>query len=947
MAAGVAVLLIGAFLFMRPYATRDRDVIASTPATAGVFMPLVPIEVKPGDELCLVNFPLDSESKLARLRASTFGKPGAPLAVSASAPNGYRFDGRHPGGYRDGPLELAIRPPAKSVDGQICLRNTGTNKIGIQATQVGQRFSRPRPWLNGGVLEQDVPLTMLDRGKKSLIQQTPRAIDHAAVFVPLAPWAIWVLLVLTVVGVPAGVYFALARAAALPAAVVADVSPTAPPVPFPRARRSVHRGAASIGRAARRAPPGVWLGLLVLAVLAFGYLWASRMGTFQNDEGQNVYFARWMANNLPDSLWDFSLLQRGLQRAEIYVLALMLGLFKTPTAFLLAHFVNVAAWVSAAIPAYLLVRGLGVRAAWALIAALLTIAGPWLVFSVSFLTEPLAYPAAVWLLWAVWRAVVDPRPATEITALVVLFVALLTRSAFLILIPLLPAAVFLQELRYGGFRGGWRATAARLWSRHAVLLVLCGVGVLVLLLSVAGLMPGPGRLTGSYGTPFSVIWEPFLEKTALYASRVVVGTGFLPFAVGLPWIVAQLIRPDDERTHAFVVTAALLILLVVYASSPAGPDERYVIYFGPPLIVAATVALARGRLAWPWVAAGGLLGAVLIYKHGWNPEGGAYGFFIGPGETFYARVGLLHLQDYVPQGITVQKAAFLVALGATAVCAYAFMRRSASRVVLLALVFGLVLLQVAQAEYTTTKFVTQGGERFGTPHKQRAWVDEAIYGKSTAAIVALSLGNTTAYDPIWAEIQFWNTSVNSEFAAQGLQVQLPPGDYPGQILFDGTHSRPQIQSENRLPQYAVIPRGFVDLGLAGTPVAHATYVPADLVKLDQPVRVVFQASGIQPDGFLGPAEKGNIRFLADGSPQCGIVPLTPPVDAANHKRLVRYELGKTKGQVRSGETVNARVPLDFKDRPYVDVPLSSDAHVKLPDNRVEAIQVGQISVGPC
>jgi hypothetical protein len=922
-------------------------VIASTPATAGVFMPLVPIEMKPGDQLCIVNFPLDSESRIARLEVDTFGKPGPPLAVNASAPNGYRFNGRHPGGYPKGPLEISIRPPAKSTDGQICLRNTGANKVGVQATQVGQRFSRPRPWLNGGPLEQDVPLTMLDHGKKSLIGQTPRAIDHAAVFVPLAPWAIWVLLVLAVVGVPAGVYFALARAAASPAAVVGNAGATAPPVPFPRARHAVRNGAAATVRAARRAPPRAWLAILVLAVLAFAYLWASRMGTFQNDEGQNVYFARWMANNLPGSLWNFSQLQRGLQRAEIYVLALTLGLFKTPTAFLLTHFVNVTAWVSAAIPAYLLVRGLRVRPAWALLAALLTIAGPWLVFSVSFLTEPLAYPAAVWLMWAVWRAVVDPRPATEITALVVLFVALLTRSAFLILIPLLPAAVFLHELRYGGFRGGSRAVAARLWARHAVLVVLCGVGLFVLLLSVAGVMPGPGKLTGSYGTPFSVVWKPFLEKTALYASRVVVGTGFLPFAVGLPWLVAQLIRPDDERTHAFVVTAVLLIVLVVYASSPAGPDERYVIYFGPPLVVAAAVALARGRLAWPWVAAGGVLGAVLIYKHGWNPEGGAYGFFIGPGETFYARVGLLHLQDYVPQGITLQKAALLVALAATAVCAYAFMRRSASRVVLLVLVFGLVLLQVAQAGYTTTKFVTQGGERFGTPHKERAWVDEALYGKSKAAILALSLGNTTTYDPIWAEIQFWNTSVNSEFAAQGLLVQLPPGDYAGQVLFDGTHSRPKVQSEHPLPPYVVLPRGFVDLGLAGTPVAHATYLPADLVKLEQPLRVVFQASGIQPDGFLGPGEKGTIRFLADGSPQCGIVPLTPPVDLAGRKPLVRYELGNTKGQVRAGETVNAHVPLDFKGRPYVDVSLSSNAHVKLPDNRVEAIQVGQISVGPC
>jgi hypothetical protein len=71
------------------------------------------------------------------------------------------------------------------------------------------------------------------------------------------------------------------------------------------------------------------------------------------------------------------------------------------------------------------------------------------------------------------------------------------------------------------------------------------------------------------------------------------------------------------------------------------------------------------------------------------------------------------------------------------------------------------------------------------------------------------------------------------------------------------------------------------------------------------------------------------------------------VSATGQKPLVRYKLGETNGQARGDETVNARVPLDFKGRPYVDVPLSSNARVKLPDNRIVSVQLGQISVGPC
>jgi hypothetical protein len=947
-AAGVAVLLIGAFLFMRPFATRDRDVIASTPAAAGVFMPLIPIDVKPKSALCVVDLPLDPESKLARLYLYTFGKPGPPLQIEATSGDAYRYVGRFPGGYKEGQVELPLRPPPQAMRGQICVRNEGTTKLGVQATQVGQRFARPRPFVDAQGLEQDVPMTLHEPGQKSLIEQTPRAIDHAAVFVPLAPWAIWVLLVLALVGIPAGVFFALARADSTTADGAVTPGLVAPPVPFPRARHVVRRATTAVIAAARRVPAVAWLGLLIVVALGFTYLWASRMGTFQNDENQYVYLGRWMAHNLPSSLWNFDLLGRGLQRAEIYVLALTLGTMQPPAAFLVAHFINVAAYVSAAIPMYLLVRGLRARAGWALFAALLTVTGPWLVFAVSFLTEPLAYPAIVWLLWATWRAVVDPRPATQLLAFALLFVALLTRSAFLILVPLLPLVLLAQEVRYGDWSGGAKAVARRLWARHAVVLTVVAAGVFGLLLSVVGILPAPGKLAGGYGTP-SVIWGPFLDKTALYASRVVVGTGFLPFAVGLPWLVSQLFRPDDQRTHAFAVTAVAAILLIVYASSPAGPDERYVIYFAPPLFAATALAVSRRRMHWAWVAAGGVIGAVLVYKHGWNPNGGAYGFFVGPAETFYSRVGLLHLQDYLPQGLTLQKGAFFVALAATAVCAYALSRRRYASSVLTALLAGLVLLQLAQGVYNTSKFVTQGGERFGPTHEDRTWVDQAIYGKDSAAIIGLGAGNTPAYDPAWKEVQFWNSSVTSEFASTPLQIQLPPGDFPGSISYDDRTGA--ASAKPKLPPYAVFPRGYVDLGMAGAPVAHAKYLPADLVKLAQPLQVRFHIDGPAPDGYIEPHKQANIRFFSRGLPSagrsCGVVPLAAPVAGNGAKETVPYRLGGTRGSVRGGSLVDAQVPLDFRGRPFVDVPLVGERGVTIADKRMLALQVGQINVRPC
>src|SRR4051794_20983076 len=213
---GVVVVLLGALLFIRPFATREREYLSSVPAAPSLFQAPVPVELKPRDQICVKDMPLDRDSQLARFFFYTYGKRGVPLAVSASGP-GYSFRSTYPGGWAEGPVELPLRPPAHSIDGQICVSNKGRRKVAIQATPVGQRFSRPQPYLNGGPLPQDVPLTLHRRKPGTLIEQIPRGLQHAAVFVPLATWALWILLVLVVLGIPAAVVLAGVPAAGRPA----------------------------------------------------------------------------------------------------------------------------------------------------------------------------------------------------------------------------------------------------------------------------------------------------------------------------------------------------------------------------------------------------------------------------------------------------------------------------------------------------------------------------------------------------------------------------------------------------------------------------------------------------------------------------------------------------------------------------------------------------------
>ena len=63
---------------------------------------------------------------------------------------------------------------------------------------------------------------------------------------------------------------------------------------------------------------------------------------------------------------------------------------------------------------------------------------------------------------------------------------------------------------------------------------------------------------------------------------------------------------------------------------------------------------------------------------------------------------------------------------------------------------------------------------------------------------------------------------------------------------------------------------FLDLGLAGKPVAHASYLPADLVKLARPLQARFHVSGPTPDGYIEPKKPAAIRFWAGGLDRAGI-----------------------------------------------------------------------------
>ena len=104
------------------------------------------------------------------------------------------------------------------------------------------------------------------------------------------------------------------------------------------------------------------------------------------------------------------------------------------------------------------------------------------------------------------------------------------------------------------------------------------------------------RLAGGYQTQLGFDVYDMLAKMGRYVSKVVVGTGFFPAAIGLPWVAIQLVRLTRSATaFAFALLAVVVALALLYSLNAAGPDERYVLYLAPLVLLPATLALARRR----------------------------------------------------------------------------------------------------------------------------------------------------------------------------------------------------------------------------------------------------------------------------------------------------------------------------------------------------------------
>jgi len=924
-AAFVAVLVAVAVLPVRAYLTEPREIIVSTPsAYTGITVPL-PLPARA--EACADEILFDIKSSVARFGATASAGSTAPsLEVTARGyvdgpyRNDYSSVTRLPGGWSGTrQLDVPLRPPRSPAFGTLCVRNLENRPVELVGSEDGRAYSRPTVRVNGEQTPIELQLRLMESGRSSLLSRANEIMAHAATLKPFGAWFWWLLIPAVAALAPLGIALAIRSALAGDAAEMRR----APMSAWPSER---------LRRRAMAIPGWAIVAAVAAVAVAWFFYWGVSTHVFQNDEDQYVYLSRQLQNDFPASLWSFDLYGRGLQRLEVWLLAIPAALFDSPWSLLGGRFLNTVAFVSTAIPVYKLARGMGLRSQWAALPAVVSVLVPWAVVTTSFLTENVAYPACIWAVWAIWRTATEPGPWRDLLALVLIVVAGSARTALLLLAPVLPLSVLVVGMRCGV--GGPLARLRAVLRDHIVLWIAVAAAALPLLLGPLGVSAAEDvtrRLAGGYPTQVNLDGWTLLEKSGRYFSRVVVGTGFFPAVLALPWLLLQLARPSSTRHFAFATILVLSAAALLYSLAPAGPDERYIVYLAPMVLLPATLALANRELSPVGIGISSVLLAALLMWVTWIPEQGAFGFFIWPAEMFYSRALGLRLANYLPGDAIDAMRLVALAFGATGVALAVLLRRTPQRLaggtgaMLVAAVVSVVLLQT---HYNLTKYVNGAGSKSAPNVSERAFADRLVPDDATVGTFLEGVGQYPDFFGLWQEVQFYNQRLELVFSLGPNQNPIPPGD--GLVQGVGYDERTgRLTSPAPLTDYLVVPSPVGAVRLRGEIVDAPSYVAFVLIRVEQPATLAWRTSGFDPLGVVPDDGAGVIRFYGTGlnpGEWCATFTVSAPPD-----REVPFSLGSGRGEVARGtldpgerRRVHAPLPPNLAERDFMDVRVTGD-----------------------
>jgi hypothetical protein len=212
---GALVLLVAAVAIGRPYLTKQRDYPASVPQPPSV-VAIQLVAMKPRQVICLHDAVMDTHSQRALFQVETYGKPTVPLRFTLTG-EGYRAAVNVPASsYKDEAIiNLPVPAPRRDTFVRACVTNAGARRAALFATTPAE----PGPvsaTLDGQPVGPNPWLAFYEAKRTSIANRLPTIVARMDTFRPpfVGAWLLWPLAALFVLGVPAAVLLAYARAVA-------------------------------------------------------------------------------------------------------------------------------------------------------------------------------------------------------------------------------------------------------------------------------------------------------------------------------------------------------------------------------------------------------------------------------------------------------------------------------------------------------------------------------------------------------------------------------------------------------------------------------------------------------------------------------------------------------------------------------------------------------------
>jgi dolichyl-phosphate-mannose-protein mannosyltransferase len=646
--------------------------------------------------------------------------------------------------------------------------------------------------------------------------------------------------------------------------------------------------------------------------------------------------------------------------------------FDMPSAFRAVHLLNALIMASTAIPAYLLAREVVADRASAYLVAAFTVALPWMAVATMILTEVAAYPAFIWAVLAMQRAIVRPSISRDLLALGAIALAFLGRTQFIALAPILVVAIVAHEAAFEAVgssrvpvRRALRVGLRRFWDEHRVVAITGAAAVAV---AIPALVQGAlSEVLGNYeaATDRSLLPDGILHAAAIHLDSVVVAIGIVPFVLALAWVLGSFVRPTDKTGHSFAVLLTLTVTLFTFQVSSfdlnfSGGDvqDRYLFYIAPLLAVGMCACLRASRDLWPAILVAGFGFAAIVGLADYIVTGGP--FFGSPSSAFYPvldgrsySLGRLFGVHDLSAAAALTAGTVLLTIGLAAA-----VRHAPGRVVFWVVGLAVLAFCVVETRYVFGRIVlgSEGNSRAlsGRPLEGRDWIDDVVAGRPSVAMVpgpittladADDPRSTPSFMPSfeseWWYVEAWNKSVDRAFSfeRQPIYTPFPRSDLrldfsTGRLLSD--EQSPYLVMAASDPRFRPVSRLVAEDVL-------------QLLRVPLPYRAEWATRRVRSDGWTRPGT-ATVRVYKHGGGATGRRVDVTFFATADLKGARRYSISSASARrsnsLRPGETRTESIRVCLPRGRFADLKIDVPRTSRLEDGRLVGLQIVQIETRP-